>query len=266
MTWPTPRSRWPTARPAIPAQTATAIEHLARPAGLTVAFSGDSFETGSAPKGDVIGVVAALVVLLVVFGSVLAAGLPILIALAGIGVAIPLVGIAAHAVPTPDFTDQVAALVGIGVGIDYTLLVVTRYRAALGAPRPARGGGGRGSVHRRPVRGTGRLDGGRLPHGPVLDGRVHLRRPGGGNGAGGADRGGGHPDPAAGPAGIHRRPDVQAVQGGGRTSPQPAPDRFRRRQPSVQPGGAPAGGAGLAGNGRSAGPGRPGPAPSSRHG
>jgi len=118
-----------------PGRTATAIEHLAHPAGLTVAFSGDSFETGSAPKGDVIGVVAALVVLLVVFGSVIAAGLPIVIALAGIGVAIPLIGIAAHVVPSPNFTDQVAALVGIGVGIDYTLLVVTRYRAALGRHR-----------------------------------------------------------------------------------------------------------------------------------
>jgi putative drug exporter of the RND superfamily len=42
-----------------------------------------------------------------------------------------LVGIAAHGVPTPDFADQVAALIGIGVGIDYTLLIVTRYRAAL---------------------------------------------------------------------------------------------------------------------------------------
>ena len=107
-----------------------------------MAFSGDSFESGSAPKGDVIGVVAALVVLLVVFGSVLAAGLPVVIALAGIGVAIPLIGIAAHVVPSPNFTDQVAALVGIGVGIDYTLLVVTRYRAALsrhGAPEEAVG-------------------------------------------------------------------------------------------------------------------------------
>ncbi len=123
-------------------QTATAIEHLARPSGLTVAFSGDSFESGSAPKGDVIGVVAALIVLLVVFGSVLAAGLPVVIALAGIGVAIPLIGIAAHIVPSPNFTDQVAALVGIGVGIDYTLLVVTRYRAALsrhGGPEEAVG-------------------------------------------------------------------------------------------------------------------------------
>jgi RND superfamily putative drug exporter len=114
-----------------PGHTVTAIENLGHPSGLTVAFSGNSFESGSAPKGDVIGVVAALIVLLVVFGSVLAAGLPIVIALAGIGVAVPLVGMAAHAVPTPDFTDQVAALIGIGVGIDYTLLVVTRYRAAL---------------------------------------------------------------------------------------------------------------------------------------
>ena len=118
-----------------PGRTATAIEHLARPSGLAVAFSGDSFESGSAPKGDVIGVVAALVVLLVVFGSVVAAGLPIVIALAGIGVAIPLIGIAAHVVPSPNFTDQVAALVGIGVGIDYTLLVVTRYRASLARRR-----------------------------------------------------------------------------------------------------------------------------------
>ena len=115
-----------------PGQTVADIEHLVHPSGLTVAFSGNSFESGSAPKGDVIGVVAALVVLLIVFGSVLAAGLPIVIALAGIGVAIPLIGLAAHAVPTPNFTDQVAALIGIGVGIDYTLLVVTRYRAALG--------------------------------------------------------------------------------------------------------------------------------------
>jgi RND superfamily putative drug exporter len=118
-----------------PGQTATAIEHLARPHAPTVAFSGDSFESGSAPKGDVIGVVAALVVLFVVFGSMLAAGLPVLIALAGIGVAIPLIGIAARVVPSPNFTDQVAALVGIGVGIDYTLLVVTRYRAALARHR-----------------------------------------------------------------------------------------------------------------------------------
>ena len=115
-----------------PGRTVNAVEDLAQPSGLAVAFSGDSFESGSAPKGDVIGVVAALVVLLIVFGSVLAAGLPILIALAGIGVAIPLIGIAARAVPTPNFTDQVAALIGIGVGIDYTLLVVTRYRTALG--------------------------------------------------------------------------------------------------------------------------------------
>ena len=216
-----------------PGQTATAIEHLARPSGLTVAFSGDSFESGSAPKGDVIGVVAALVVLLVVFGSVLAAGLPVVIALAGIGVAIPLIGIAAHVVPSPNFTDQVAALVGIGVGIDYTLLVVTRYRAALSRHGCARGGGGGGSVHRRAVRDLGRLDGGRLPHGPVLDGRVHFRRPGGGSRAGGADRGGGHPHPATGAARIRGQPDVQAVQSGGRTRRRPAPDPFRRRQPPV---------------------------------
>jgi RND superfamily putative drug exporter len=118
-------------RDAHPARAAVAIESLPRPAGLTVAFSGDSFTPSSAPSSEVIGVVAALIVLLVVFGSALAAGLPIVVALVGIALAIPLIGIAARGVPTPDFTDQVAALIGIGVGIDYTLLVVTRYRAAL---------------------------------------------------------------------------------------------------------------------------------------
>ena len=203
------------ARSSHPGQTVTAIEHLAHPSGLTVAFSGDSFESGSAPKGDVIGVVAALVVLLVVFGSVLAAGLPIVIALAGIGVAIPLIGIAAHAVPTPNFTDQVAALIGIGVGIDYTLLVVTRYRAALGrhgapeqAVAEALSTAGR-SVILAGSTVVVSLMGLFLMDVSTFDGLAVGSR------AGGADRGGGHPHPAPGPARIRGRPDVQAVQSGG---------------------------------------------------
>ncbi|MBO0731912.1 MAG: MMPL family transporter, partial [Acidimicrobiaceae bacterium] len=99
--------------------------------GVTVAFGGNSFEKGSAPSTEIIGVIGALVILLLLLGSVIAAGLPILLALAGIGVAIPAVALLAHALPTPNFTTQVAAMIGLGVGIDYTLLVVTRFRRAV---------------------------------------------------------------------------------------------------------------------------------------
>jgi RND superfamily putative drug exporter len=99
--------------------------------GLTVAFNGDSFESGSSPKSEVVGIIAGLIVLLIVLGSVVAAGLPIVLALAGVGLSVPIIAVIAHGVPTPSFTDQVAAMIGIGVGIDYTLLVVTRFRTAL---------------------------------------------------------------------------------------------------------------------------------------
>lgn len=105
---------------------ATALEHQ----GVQVAFSGDSFMSGSAPSSETFGVIGALIVLIVALGSVIAAGLPILAALAGIGVALPLVDLVSHLVHMADFTGQVVAMIGIGVGIDYTLLVLTRYRAA----------------------------------------------------------------------------------------------------------------------------------------
>jgi RND superfamily putative drug exporter len=70
-------------------------------------------------------------VLLIAFGSVLAAGLPILTALFGIGTGIALVQLTANGLTMPDFTTQAVAMIGIGVGIDYALLIVTRYRQAL---------------------------------------------------------------------------------------------------------------------------------------
>ena len=87
-----------------------------------------------------IGLLAAIVVLLIAFGSLVAMGLPIMTALVGVAIALCGVGVIAHGVTTPGFTPQVAAMIGIGVGIDYALFIVTRYRAALhrtGSPEHA---------------------------------------------------------------------------------------------------------------------------------
>src|SRR5439155_1431978 len=66
-----------------------------------------------------------------VFGSVLAMGLPIMTALFGIGIGLAFVNILSHVMSTPDFTTQLASMIGIGVGIDYALFIVTRYREGL---------------------------------------------------------------------------------------------------------------------------------------
>ena len=77
--------------------------------------------------------------LLIAFGSVVAAGLPLLIALFGLGISSGgLIVLLANVVDVPDWTTAVSGLIGIGVGIDYALLVLTRFRAALTRARTAR--------------------------------------------------------------------------------------------------------------------------------
>ncbi len=78
-----------------------------------------------------VGLLAAVVILLIAFGSLLAMGLPILVALFGIGCGIALVELTANVLTMPSFATQAAAMIGIGVGIDYALLIVTRYREGL---------------------------------------------------------------------------------------------------------------------------------------
>jgi RND superfamily putative drug exporter len=75
------------------------------------------------------GLLAAAIVLMITFGSVIAAGVPLLSALLALGTTLGLVPVLSHVVDTPDFASQLAALIGLGVGIDYALIVVTRYRA-----------------------------------------------------------------------------------------------------------------------------------------
>ncbi len=85
-----------------------------------------------------VGLLAALVILLVAFGSALAVGLPLVIAGFGLGVALGGVWLAANVLDIPDFGVQLATMIGIGVGIDYALFVVTRYRSALAEGRGPR--------------------------------------------------------------------------------------------------------------------------------
>ena len=100
--------------------------------GVQVALGGRMFQqfSGLGPA-ELIGILAAVVILLVAFGSLLAMGLPILVALFGIGIGLGLVDLVSHLIATPDFGTQLASMIGIGVGIDYALFIVTRYRQGL---------------------------------------------------------------------------------------------------------------------------------------
>ncbi len=99
--------------------------------GLTVELGGDVFASQSAPSSEAIGLLAAVLILLIAFGSVLAMGLPIITALFGIGCGAAVIGLVTRVLAVPEFTPEVAAMIGIGVGIDYALLIVTRYRQGL---------------------------------------------------------------------------------------------------------------------------------------
>jgi RND superfamily putative drug exporter len=102
-----------------------------RDAGVQVELSGDGFGEEGMPASEIVGLLAAALILVVAFGSVVAAGVPILTAVVGVGIAMAGVSLWANILDTASFTPQVAAMIGIGVGIDYALFIITRYRAAL---------------------------------------------------------------------------------------------------------------------------------------
>jgi RND superfamily putative drug exporter len=101
--------------------------------GLEIQLGGDPIyvaQEQSSPEG--IGFLGAAIVLLIAFGSVVAAGLPLAIALMGLGISSGgLIVLLANVVDVPDWTTAVSGLIGIGVGIDYSLLVLTRFRSAM---------------------------------------------------------------------------------------------------------------------------------------
>jgi RND superfamily putative drug exporter len=107
----------------------------ARAPGLQVELGGQAIqqtEVGSPGSLTGIGVLAAVVVLLVSFGSFLAMGLPIVTALFGLGTGAALIGLSTHVFDMADFSLELAAMIGLGVGIDYSLFILTRYREIYG--------------------------------------------------------------------------------------------------------------------------------------
>jgi len=107
-------------------------EDMPKAAGLQhVYLGGQYFADFEAPSSEVLGIGFAIVILIIAFGSVLAMGLPIGMALAGIAAGISTVGIVSNLIPMPDFTVTVGVMLGLGVGIDYALFIVTRFREDL---------------------------------------------------------------------------------------------------------------------------------------
>ena len=105
--------------------------------GLTVAVTGQLAEQANRVSigSTGLGVLLALVVLLIVFGSFFAAILPIISALFALGTAFGIIGMLSHAIGMPSISPELMLLIGLGVGVDYALFIVTRHRQGLVAGR-----------------------------------------------------------------------------------------------------------------------------------
>ncbi len=86
---------------------------------------------GGGPPAEVIGVLAAAVILLIAFGSLVAMLLPLVIGVLGALCGVAAIELAAHVIDVPSFAGAAAGMIAVGVGIDYALLVVTRFRESL---------------------------------------------------------------------------------------------------------------------------------------
>ncbi len=119
--------------PTSAAKKVIAVATTARSSSLQVDLSGQAIEQaqqGSIGYTFLVGIGAAIVVLLISFGSMLAMGLPIVTALFGLGTGLGLIGLLSRVLSMPVFSSQLALMIGLGVGIDYALFIVTRYREA----------------------------------------------------------------------------------------------------------------------------------------
>ncbi len=101
--------------------------------GLEVERGGFIFADFEQPNSEVLGIAFAIIILIVAFGSVLAMGLPIGVALFGIGVGSALLTLFSHIMEVPEFAPFIGIMIGLGVGIDYALLIVTRHREQMHA-------------------------------------------------------------------------------------------------------------------------------------
>ncbi|MFB6991560.1 MMPL family transporter [Streptomyces sp. NPDC056178] len=118
--------------------------HAAQKSGMTVEIGGDALqampETGVT---EIIGVAIAAVVLVITFGSLIAAGLPLLTALIGVGIGVSTITALANVLDLGSTTSTLAMMIGLAVGIDYALFIVSRYRAELAEGREREEAAGR---------------------------------------------------------------------------------------------------------------------------
>ncbi|MGE5461144.1 MAG: MMPL family transporter [Solirubrobacterales bacterium] len=119
---------------------ATAADRLvravapAREAGLQVETGGPLIEFTDLPEtrtSELVGVTVAVIVLFIAFGSVVAMGVPIVTALIGLGTSLAIMWLLSHLGHVPTLSPTLATMLGLGVGIDYALFIVTRYREGL---------------------------------------------------------------------------------------------------------------------------------------
>jgi RND superfamily putative drug exporter len=124
----------------LPTTLATTFVNTARTADdhqLQVSVSGQLGEASNKPSlgGTGPGIILAAVVLLLVFGSLFAMALPLISALVSLGTAVGLIGLLSHVMKMPQFASTLVLLIGLGVGVDYALFIVTRHRQGLLAGR-----------------------------------------------------------------------------------------------------------------------------------
>jgi RND superfamily putative drug exporter len=99
--------------------------------GVEIALGGDMFRHREPPNSEMLGIAFAIFVLIIAFGSVMAMGLPIATALAGVGTGVLSTVLLSNVIEMPDFAATIGIMIGLGVGIDYALFIVTRYQEHL---------------------------------------------------------------------------------------------------------------------------------------
>ncbi|MER0242828.1 MMPL family transporter [Streptomyces sp. HSW2009] len=110
----------------------------------TVEVGGDALEAmPEQGAGEIIGIAISAVVLVITFGSLVAAGLPLLTALIGVGIGITSITALANVLNLGSTTSTLAMMIGLAVGIDYALFIVSRYRAELAEGREREEAAGR---------------------------------------------------------------------------------------------------------------------------
>jgi RND superfamily putative drug exporter len=106
----------------------TAAKQIGRSAGLIVESSGAANEHASEPPAELIGIGVAIIVMIITFASLLAAAMPLVSAIVGIALSTSIISIGTAFLTLGTSTTGLATMIGLAVGIDYSLFVISRYR------------------------------------------------------------------------------------------------------------------------------------------